>query len=97
MCSRLSILSYLIACNALVKSYARCASDMAQMRLAAEFGFSTNTYIGLIEHGKKQPSLTFVIRIADLFDVSIDQLLRDHIELPPPEFTRWMGTPDNEP
>lgn len=47
---------------------------ITQMRLAAEFGFSTNTYIGLIEHGKKQPSLTFVIRIADLFDVTIDSV-----------------------
>lgn len=70
---------------------------ITQMRLAAEFGFSTNTYIGLIEHGKKQPSLMFVVRIADLFDVTIDQLLRDHIELPPPELTRWTGTSDDGP
>ncbi|MFL5806970.1 MAG: helix-turn-helix transcriptional regulator [Roseiflexaceae bacterium] len=38
-----------------------------------------------IETGKRSPSLELAIQIADLFGVSVDQLVRDDLELDPEE------------
>lgn len=65
---------------------------ITQMRLASEFGYSTNTYIGLIEKGKKTPSLAFVLRIAELFNVTTDQLVRDELEIADANQTSWRGS-----
>ncbi len=39
------------------------------------------TYINKIELGQKIPSTGLVLKIAQLFNVSIDQLMRDDLEL----------------
>lgn len=49
--------------------------------LAHQLGFSSHSYISAIEFGKKQPSVELVIKIAELFDVSTDQLLKDNLEV----------------
>jgi transcriptional regulator with XRE-family HTH domain len=49
--------------------------------LAREFGFSSHSYISEIETGKKRPSMELVIKIADRFGVSVDQLVRDELEI----------------
>ena len=49
--------------------------------LAAEFGYSSHTYLSEVERGWKQPSLEMVLRAADFFGVSTDSLLRDNIRL----------------
>jgi transcriptional regulator with XRE-family HTH domain len=65
---------------------------ITQMHLASEFGYTTNTYIGLIEKGKKTPSLAFVLRVADLFNVTTDQLVRDKLEIADATQTIWTGS-----
>ena len=50
-------------------------------QLAPLLGFPSHSYISEIETGKKKPSLELVIKIARLFDVSVDQLVKDELEL----------------
>jgi transcriptional regulator with XRE-family HTH domain len=54
---------------------------MTLKELARELGYSSYTYINAIELGKKRPSLELVVTIANLFNVSFDQLMRDELEL----------------
>lgn len=54
---------------------------MTLKELACELGFRSHSYISAIEFGKKQPSVELVIKIANLFGVSTDQLLNDDLEV----------------
>ena len=54
---------------------------MTLKKLAHELGFRSHSYISAIEFGKKQPSVELVIKIANLFGVSTDQLLNDDLEV----------------
>jgi transcriptional regulator with XRE-family HTH domain len=51
--------------------------------LAEALGYTvhSNSYISQIENGKQKPSLNFVTRTAQFFQVSLDQLSRDELEL----------------
>ena len=49
--------------------------------LASKTGYSTHSPISEIETGKKKPSLEFAIKIATLFQVSLDRLVDDDLEL----------------
>lgn len=54
---------------------------MTLMELAAVLGYASYGRISEIENGKKTPSLAFVLRVAELFQVTPDQLLRDEVDL----------------
>ncbi|MDM8519501.1 helix-turn-helix transcriptional regulator [Anaerolineales bacterium HSG6] len=49
--------------------------------LALELGLSAHGYISELESGKKRPTTEFVLNASRLFDVSIDQLLKDELDL----------------
>jgi len=49
--------------------------------MARELGITSHSYISAIEFGKKQPSVALVIKVAEMFDVSTDQLLKDYLEV----------------
>ena len=49
--------------------------------LAAALGVASFSYVSDIEHGKKTPHPTLIIKIADVFGVTTDQLMRDEVEL----------------
>lgn len=66
----------------------RTKRDMTLQELAAALGHSAHGYISELEAGKKQPTVPLVLRVAELFDVTTDELLRDDIEL--------GGSPDND-
>ncbi len=55
--------------------------SMSVRDLARELGYSSHSHVGKIESGKREPSLKFAIKIAQLFNVTIDQLVNDEIEL----------------
>lgn len=55
--------------------------------LAQALGYTAHAHLGLIEQGKRQPSLEVVLRVAAYFEVSADQLMRDDLEVAP-EVTR---------
>jgi transcriptional regulator with XRE-family HTH domain len=40
-----------------------------------------HTYVSQIEKGKKMPNALMILKIADIFEVSTDQLMRDEIDL----------------
>ena len=59
----------------------RTKRAMTLQELAAALGHSAHGYISELEAGKKQPTVQLVLKVADLFDVTTDELLRDDIEL----------------
>jgi len=61
----------------------RMHHDMTARELAVALGYTaySNSYISLIESGKRRPSLNFVLRAAQFFKVSADQLTRDDLEV----------------
>lgn len=53
----------------------RAETKMSQIELAKLVGVRRET-IGSLENGKYNPSLLLVMAIADVFDVSIDELFK---------------------
>ncbi len=49
--------------------------------LAHKLGYVAHGYISEIESGKKKPTVDFVLKVADFFGVTTDQLLRDDLRL----------------
>jgi transcriptional regulator with XRE-family HTH domain len=58
---------------------------MSLCELARALGFQSHSHITKIETGKRSPSLELAIQIANLFAVSVDQLVRDDLEVDPEE------------
>lgn len=55
--------------------------DMTLQELADALGYVSHGHLSEIETGKRKPKVDFVVRIAQLFAVSLDQLIRDDLEL----------------
>ena len=71
---------------------------MTLMVLAENLGYRTHGYISEIEVGRKSPSVALLLAVSDLFSVSIDELVKDDVEvsLPPEilgEVTPTPGVP----
>ncbi len=66
----------------------RTAHHMTLVELAHALGYTTHSYLSEIESGKKRPTVEFVLGVAQLFDVTTDELLKDEIELASPEKKR---------
>ena len=41
----------------------------------------TRAYIGRMERGEKMPNAAMILKIADVFNISIDRLMRDELAL----------------
>jgi transcriptional regulator with XRE-family HTH domain len=54
---------------------------MTLQQLAGALGYTTHSYLSEIESGKKQPTIDLVLGVAQLFNVTTDELLKDHLEL----------------
>ncbi len=54
---------------------------MTLKELALALGLTAHGYLSEIETGKKQPTVEFVLKVAILFDITTDQLLRDELEI----------------
>jgi putative transcriptional regulator len=50
-------------------------------QLAQAIGHTTHSHISELETGKRRPSLDLALRLARYFDVSLDQLVKDELEL----------------
>lgn len=53
--------------------------------LAVALGHADHTYLSKLENGKKKPSVELVIAIANMFNITTDQLLLDNLEILPLE------------
>jgi len=54
---------------------------LTQGELASQLELANHTHLSLIESGKKLPSIDLILRLADLFHVSMDYLVRDSIPI----------------
>ena len=54
--------------------------ELSYRKLAAELGVY-NTHLANIEHGRRMPSVQLVVKIAEYFEVSFDELMDDNVEL----------------
>jgi transcriptional regulator with XRE-family HTH domain len=50
-------------------------------QLASMLGINSHSHIVGLEAGKHKPSADLILKIADLFEVSTDQLMRDELEV----------------
>ncbi len=54
---------------------------MSTRQLASQLGIRSAGYVSKLETGKQKPSLGLLLKMALFFDVSVDRLLRDDLEL----------------
>lgn len=54
---------------------------MTIMELTTALGYIGYGHIHAIEMGKKKPTAELVLKVAQLFEVTTDQLLRDDLEV----------------
>ncbi len=66
---------------------------MTLMVMAENLGYRTHGYISEIEAGRKSPSVAFLLAVSDLFDVSIDELVKDDVEVAFPSGTSSEAAP----
>jgi transcriptional regulator with XRE-family HTH domain len=59
----------------------RTKHKLSLQKLAALLGYTAHGYISELETGKKLPSLEFVVKVAQFFDVTTDQLLNDELHI----------------
>lgn len=59
----------------------RLKEGMTLQELAAALGLSAHGYISELEGGKKQPTIGLIVRVAELFGVTTDELLKDELEI----------------
>jgi transcriptional regulator with XRE-family HTH domain len=55
--------------------------NMTLKELARVTDYATHSHISEIETGKRRPPLEFALKVGRLFDVSLDRLLKDELEL----------------
>lgn len=51
------------------------------VRLANELGYSTHSYLSEIESGRKAPSITLILKLSYLFEISCDILMKDELDI----------------
>jgi len=54
---------------------------VTMVELAPQLGFASQSYISELETGKKIPSLELAIKISRFFNVPVDQLVKDELDL----------------
>jgi len=59
----------------------RTQRGLTLKELASALGYVAHGHISELEAGKKMPTAEFVLKVAILFDVTTDQLLRDELDL----------------
>ncbi|NIT62019.1 MAG: helix-turn-helix domain-containing protein [Aliifodinibius sp.] len=50
-------------------------------QLAAMLGHSSHSFVTSLERNERKPSAELVVKIADIFGVTTDQLLRDELDV----------------
>jgi transcriptional regulator with XRE-family HTH domain len=59
----------------------RVNQGLTLKELATKLGYSTHGYLSELETGSKIPTVEFVLKVAELFDITTDQLLKDDLEV----------------
>ena len=59
----------------------RKQQGLTLQQLASQLGLSAHGYLSELENGKKIPTVAFTLKVAKLFNVTTDELLKDEIKL----------------
>lgn len=59
----------------------RVQNNLTLKELAQALGYTAHGHMSELETGKKVPTVEFVLKVADLFQVSTDMLIRDELGL----------------
>lgn len=59
----------------------RLQHGLTLRELAVVLGYRNFGYLALLESGKKEPTLAFVMKVAEYFHVTTDALVWDHLLL----------------
>ena len=59
----------------------RSQHGMTLQQLAHALGLTAHGYISELETGKKTPTAEIILRVARLFNVTTDQLLKDELDI----------------
>ena len=59
----------------------RVSKGMTLKEVAVAVGQAAHGYISELETGKKLPTVSLVIKVADFFQVSTDELIRDELNV----------------
>jgi transcriptional regulator with XRE-family HTH domain len=54
---------------------------MSQRELGKEMGFSSSAYVHFLETGQRKPNVELLLKLSELFDVTVDALVRDEVEI----------------
>jgi len=54
---------------------------MTLRELSEALGFRSHGFVGDLESGRKKPSVELAVEISRLFGVSVDQLVKDELEV----------------
>jgi transcriptional regulator with XRE-family HTH domain len=60
----------------------RVKKGMTLRELSSTLGYASHAYINSVEMGKKNPTVELVMKVAQIFNVTPDQLLQDDLEIP---------------
>ncbi len=75
--------------------YLRHKHGLTQRELSRAIGLTGHAAVSSLEAGRNLPSIELVLRLADLFDVTTDYLVRDSIPLDTPQmYTGAKLSPD---
>ena len=59
----------------------RQRDGLSLRQLATMLGHASHSLVASLEKGEKKPSAELVVKLADIFNVTTDQLLRDEQEV----------------
>ena len=59
----------------------RRGMTIRELTVALGYTASSNSFISEIESGRRVPKAEFMLKVADLFGVTMDQLTRDELEV----------------
>lgn len=63
----------------------RKSRGITLVELARSLEYSAFSYVSEIESGKKDPTVDFVMKVARFFEVTTDLLLKDELDVLPPQ------------
>jgi transcriptional regulator with XRE-family HTH domain len=75
----------------------RVQHGLTQRELAGILGYRNDGYISLLEAGKKIPTVEFMMKVAQYFHVTLDQLAWDHLPISADTDGDTATAPDNTP
>jgi len=55
--------------------------SMTMIELMDTLGYKSHGWLSQVETGKRLPSIEFVLQVSRLFNVSVDELIKDELEI----------------